>query len=108
MDSNAKALSGLSYLSIFFLPFFLPIIVYFGSKDVETKRHAKRALYSHLLTIVVSVFLVLIMLFTFMNTFDNTLSTPLIILLFISFILCIVTFAGIFIWNIVQAVKVVR
>ena len=108
MNSNAKALSGLSYLSIFFLPFFLPIIIFFGSKDVETKRHAKRAFISHLLTIVLSVFLVVIMLFTFLNILDNTLSLTLIIFMFISFILCIIVTAAIFIWNIVQAVKVIR
>ena len=108
MNSNAKALRGLSYLSIFFLPFFLPIIIFFGSKDVETKRHAKRAFISHLLTIVLSVFLVVIMLFTFLNILDNTLSLTLIIFMFISFILCIIVTAAIFIWNIVQAVKVIR
>ena len=108
MNSNAKALSGLSYLSIFFLPFFLPIIIFFGSKDVETKRHAKRAFISHLLTIVLSVFSVVIMLFTFLNILDNTLSLTLIIFMFISFILCIIVTAAIFIWNIVQAVKVIR
>ena len=108
MDSNAKALSGLSYLSVFFLPFIFPIIVFFGSKDLETKRHAKRAFISHLLTIVLSVFLVVIMLFTFFNTLDNTLSISFIILLIVSFILFIIAFAAILIWNIVQAVKVVR
>ncbi len=108
MDSNGKALSGLSYLSVFFMPFFLPIIVYFGSKDVETKRHAKRAFISHLLTIALSVFFVVIMLFTFVNTVNRTLNISLIILFSILFIFCIAAFIGIFIWNIVQAVKVIR
>ena len=108
MENNAKALSGLSYLSIFFLPFIFPIIIFFGTKDIETKRHAKRALISHVLTIVLSVLLVAIMLYTFVNTLDNTLSITFIILMFFSFILCIIAFAVIFIWNIVQAVKIIR
>ena len=108
LDSNAKALSGLSYLSIFFFPFILPIIVYFASKDAETKHHAKRAFISHILTIVLSVILVVAIFFTFINTPDNTLSTPFVILLFISFILFTLAYAGIFIWSIIQAVKVVR
>ena len=108
MDNNAKALSGLSYLSIFFFPFLLPIIVYFASKDGETRRHAKRALISHILTIVLSVILVVIVFLTFVKMPQNTLSTPSIILLFVVFILIIITYAGIYIWNIVQAVKVVR
>ena len=108
MNSNAKALSGLSYLSIFFLPFIFPIIIFFGTKDIETRRHAKRALISHVLTIVLSVILVAIMFFGFMNTINNTLSMSFIILLFFSFILCIIAFAAIFIWNIVQAVKIIR
>lgn len=108
MDNNAKALSGLSYLSIFFFPFLLPIIVYFASKDVETRRHAKRALISHTLTILLSVILVVSIFYTFVRMPIITLSLPSFILLFIVFIFIVTTYAAIFIWNIVQAVKIVR
>ena len=109
LDSNAKALSGLSYLSIFFLPFVLPIIVYFATNDAEAKRHAKRAFISQILIIVLSVILVLIIFFAFFfNMQDNTLNMSFVILLFVSFILIIGAFVVILIWSIVQGIKVIR
>ena len=108
MDSNAKALSGLSYLSIFFLPFVLPLIVYFATNDAEAKHHSKRAFISQILTIVLSVILVLIIFFAFFNMQDKVLNTSFVVLLFISFILIIGAFVLILIWSIVQAVKVIR
>ena len=108
MNNNAKALSGLSYLSIFFFPFLLPIIVYFTSKDSETRRHAKRAFISHVLTIVLSALLVVLLFYTFVKVPQNGLNPPSIIILFSIFLLFIAAFAFIFIWSIVQTLKVVR
>ena len=108
MNNNAEALSGLSYLSIFFFPFLLPIIVYFASKDRETRRHAKRAFISHVLTIVLSALLVVLLFYTFVTVPQNTLSVTSILVLVSVFLLFIVAFAFIFIWSIVQTLKVVR
>ena len=108
MNNNAKALSGLSYLSIFFFPFLLPVIVYFASKDFETRRHAKRAFISHVLTIVLSALLVILLFYTFVKMPQNTLSATSIFVLFSIFLLFIAAFACIFIWSIVQTLKVVR
>ncbi|ASS98229.1 MULTISPECIES: DUF4870 domain-containing protein [Geobacillus] len=50
--STNKVLSALCYFSVFFAPFILPIVVYFVVEDLEVKRHAKRALVSHLIPAV--------------------------------------------------------
>ena len=108
MQNNTKALSALSYLSVFFAPFLLPLIVYFVSKDLEVKHHAKRAFISHFLTIILSIILVFIFVFTIFNTQNNTFSTSMLILPIVSILVFLVACAVIFIWNIIQAVKVAR
>ena len=51
MNGN-KVLSSLSYFSIFFAPFLLPIIIYIvGERDVRD--HAKRAFFSHIIPVIV-------------------------------------------------------
>src|SRR5699024_8196626 len=40
------------YFSVFFAPFLFPIVVYFVV-GLEVKRHAKKALWSHFITLVV-------------------------------------------------------
>lgn len=77
-------------------------------QNEESKHHAKRALISHLLTIVLFVLLILAFIFSFYVTPDNTLNTPMLLLLIASLILFIIANAVILIWNIVQAVKVIR
>src|SRR5699024_315459 len=51
MEGN-KILSSLCYFSIFFAPFLFPIIVYFVTEE-DVKVHAKRALWSHLIPLLI-------------------------------------------------------
>lgn len=108
MNSNSKALSALCYFSVLFAPFLLPIIVYFVVDDTDVKHHAKRAFMSHLLSVILAFILVVIYFFIFLNTPDQTLSTALLVLLIAVTIIFIIAYAIIFIWNIIQAVKVMR
>lgn|SRR5699024_5796092 len=51
MNGN-KVLASLSYFSIFFAPFLLPIIIYIiGERDV--KNHAKKAFFSHIIPTII-------------------------------------------------------
>ncbi|PEU16089.1 DUF4870 domain-containing protein [Bacillus sp. AFS019443] len=50
-------LSSLSYFSIFFAPFLLPLIIYFVAEE-KVKYHAKKALWTHIIpcvTIIISI-----------------------------------------------------
>lgn len=51
MNGN-KVLASLSYFSIVFAPFLLPIIIYIvGERDV--KSHAKKAFISHIIPVII-------------------------------------------------------
>lgn len=50
--NEKKILSALCYFSVFFAPFLFPIIVYFVVGP-EVKKHAKKALWSHLIPLIV-------------------------------------------------------
>ncbi|QDQ00216.1 DUF4870 domain-containing protein [Lysinibacillus fusiformis] len=108
---NQKILSAFSYLSIFFAPFIVPLIVYFVSKDGEVKRHSIRALISHLIPFLFGVIFFIVFLFSSMslNTFEpDTNGNTFIIIWFAAFALYLLVSLGIIIWNIVQAVRVIR
>lgn len=105
---NNKLLSSLSYLSVLFLPFLIPIIIYFVTKEKDVKYHAKRAFMSHLISILIAIFLSILFAIILFYTLGNALNTPLLILLFSLLILSLIVEIAIFIWNIMQAIKVVR
>ncbi|PGS55433.1 DUF4870 domain-containing protein [Bacillus sp. AFS041924] len=100
MEAN-KILSSLCYFSVFFAPFLFPIIVYFVAKDQQLKSHSKRAFFSHILPFLTIIILALISLFTF-NTFGDGASFAIIG----GFILAFIVNLIVFIWNIVQGIKV--
>ena len=52
---QSKGLSAVSYLSYFFAPFILPIIILFITKEDFVKRHSKRAIISHLIPVVLGI-----------------------------------------------------
>ncbi|MER1986765.1 MAG: DUF4870 domain-containing protein [Solibacillus sp.] len=106
MDQS-KGINALSYLSAFFAPFIVPIIIYFVAKETEVRRHAKRALISHLVPVVLGIILFISFLVT-ANAATQLVSDTVTygyIAAFIGYI--ILTFA-LLIWNVVQAIKVLR
>ncbi|MEH7451676.1 DUF4870 domain-containing protein [Gottfriedia acidiceleris] len=100
METN-KILSSLCYFSVFFAPFLFPIIVYFVAKDQQLKSHSKRAFFSHILPFLTIIILAIISLFTF-NTFGDGVGFALIGGFVLAFIINLI----VFIWNIVQGIKV--
>jgi len=117
LDNN-RVLSALCYFSIFFAGFILPLIVYFVSTDQDVKSHAKRAFISHLLLIIPTVIGVILFIATIatspfsyeMNIMDESSGngTFLVILWFVFVIVEVVISLVVFIWNIIQGIKVLR
>ncbi|MEK5216920.1 DUF4870 domain-containing protein [Psychrobacillus sp. FSL H8-0487] len=108
---NPRILSALSYFSVLFAPFLLPIIVYFVSQDPEVKYHAKKSLISHIIPVVLLVILFISIFSSFMpfTTGYNEQPTlwmavgPLILIGIYMLVYVIVM-----VWNIVQGIKVLR
>lgn len=92
-----QLLSSLSYFSIFFAPFLLPLIVWIVAQDNYVRGHAKKALFSH-----VFPFLALIPLLIFMFNANHTSSIIGYVILFF------IIYVAVFIYNIYQGIKVLR
>lgn len=104
---NTKGLHALSYLSAFFAPFLFPIIIYFVSKEESIRYHSKRALISHIIPIVLGIVLFLAFFIT-ASTADQLVGDFVTYSFIIGFIVYVVLTCAILIWNLVQAVKVLR
>lgn len=108
MDKS-KGLSAIAYLSIFFAPFIVPVFLFFASKEQMIRAHAKRAFISHLIPIILGIFF---LLFFFGSAFYASNTTffdgNTIFMTAIFFILYLLLSFGIAIWNLVQAIKVLR
>ncbi|WP_211746339.1 DUF4870 domain-containing protein [Paenibacillus sp. Marseille-Q4541] len=92
-----QLLSSLSYFSIFFAPFLLPLIVWIVAKDDYISGHAKKAFFSHIFP-----FLAAIPLLIFMFNANHAASIVGYVILFL------VIYFGAFVYNIYQGVKVLR
>lgn len=105
---NHKILSAFSYLSIFFAPFIVPLIVFFVSKDSEVKRHSIRALVSHLIPVVCGIifFIVFITSTVSFGSYDTSGDT-LVIVWLVAFVIYLLVSLGIIIWNVFQAIRVI-
>lgn len=108
MDQN-KGLSALGYLSFYFAPFILPLIIFFVAKDDFVKHHSKRAFISQLIPIVL-VIIYIILFFVFVLTNSAVLEVNYVFesSIFIGFIILAIIAFAIGIWNLVQGIKVLR
>lgn len=99
MDTK-KILSSLSYFSLFFAGFVFPLIVFLVSDDQEVKGHAKKALFSHLIPLILVPFIIFGALMDVSNGSEFPMLFIIMIIIFsiISFIIAI--------WNIVKGIKV--
>jgi hypothetical protein len=115
--NNNRVLSSLCYFSIFFAGFILPLIVFFVVNEPDVKRHAKRAFISHLLLLVptiigIIIFVGVIIFYGFepnqfgSNSFtgDGLLMIAWLLFIVLEAVLSLV----VFIWNIVQGIKVLK
>jgi len=98
--SADKILSSLSYFSLFFAPFLFPLIVYFLTEH-ETKRHAKRAFLSHIIPFLFIAIAIISLVIVDVNSVE---ASP-ILLIFGLALIAIITFI-MYVWNIIQGIKV--
>lgn len=108
MDQS-KGLSALSYLSFYFAPFILPLIIFFVTKDDFVKSHSQKAFISQLIPIILGIFLI-IYFFISVFSWNETLLIQdfLMSSYFIFFVLFAIISFVFAIWNLVQAIKVLR
>ena len=111
---NKKLVSALCYFSVFIFPLLLPFVIYLVIDDNEVKHHAKRALISHLVPVILLIAGVIIFSFS-MLSIDNRMSTIInggfdfwSVAPFIFTLLYSLLFLVILIWNVFQGVKVLR
>ncbi|OAJ74200.1 hypothetical protein AYJ08_10230 [Brevibacillus sp. SKDU10] len=97
-------LSSLCYLSVFFAPFLLPIIVYFVG-DHAVKVHAKKALWTHLIPYVTLVIGLAVSGTIGLNQGTETAVGFSIIA---TYAITAIVMIYYFIWNIVKGVKVLN
>lgn len=105
METN-KILSALCYFSIFFAPIILPIVVWIVG-DEESKRHAQKAFWSHIipvLTVILAFFVVSVVGFTQFLQSDQEIAF--VITMMVAGFICFLVSVFYFIWNIVQGVKI--
>ncbi len=100
MDSR-KVLSCLSYFSIFFAGFIFPLAVFLATGDDVTKKHAKKALLSHLIPFIPAPLILFAVLYE-MPDMEAQVPT----LTIISIIILVLTSIVVVIWNIIKGVKV--
>ena len=112
--SNKKLLSSLCYFSVFFFPLLLPFIIYLVTDESEVKNHAKRALISHLIPVILLIAGVIIFslsMFSIENRVSNIISGGFdfwSIAPFIFTLLYSALFLIILVWNVFQGVKLLR
>ncbi len=110
MDQN-KGLSALGYLSFYFMPFILPLIIFFVAKDDVVKHHNKRAFISQLIPIILGIiYIILFFAFAF-TTIPNTAFEADYVFeswILIGFAILVLLTLIIGIWNLVQAIRVLR
>lgn len=105
---NQKILTAFSYLSIFFAPFIVPLIVYFVTKDSDVKRHSIRALVSHLIPFVFGILFFIVFVFSTLRLDPTSSNNTVMVVWLVSFAIYAIVSLGIVIWNIIQAVRVIR
>lgn len=96
-----RLLSALSYLSVFFAPFIVPIIVFLASKDDEVRDHSKKALISHLIPFVSAIFAFILFFGSIFTNNEFAIGGS----FFLGFALVIVVNIVVVIYNIFKAIK---
>lgn len=100
MQDN-RLLSALSYLSVFFAPFLVPIIIFLVSKDDEVRDHSKKALISHLIPFVSAIFAFALFFGSIFTTNELAIGGSFLL----GFVLFIVVNIIVVLYNIFKAIK---
>ena len=105
MEGN-KLLSSLCYFSIFFAPFLFPIVVWILG-DEETKVHAKKALWTHLIPIIATTIAGIIIFTVGMGQiWAGEANGGFLLTTVIAIAICVIIDIYYFIWNIIKGIKV--
>ncbi|MEL3962422.1 DUF4870 domain-containing protein [Lysinibacillus endophyticus] len=107
MDNN-KIISALCYVSLLFAPFLLPLIVYLVINNNEVKYHAKRAFISHLIPVVIGMLLGIFGIFGIFSVTSTDIMNGFVISLFIFMAIYFLITIILLIWNLIQAVRVLK
>jgi hypothetical protein len=102
MEQN-KIISALCYFSVFFFGGIFPLIVYFAAEDREVKRNAKRAFFSHIIPLITVPFVIWSIILG-ITGHESTVPIVLIPTIIVCFLLDVI----VFVWNIVQGIKVLK
>ncbi|WP_110112500.1 DUF4870 domain-containing protein [Bacillus sp. CGMCC 1.16541] len=100
MEPN-KIIASLCYFSVFFAPFLVPIVIYFITDEREVKNHAKAALWSHVLPIVLIPLFFLLLLPSLHVSEGFAL-----VWVFLSVGVSILLSFGIVVWNVIKGIQV--
>ncbi|MDQ0157043.1 DUF4870 domain-containing protein [Robertmurraya andreesenii] len=100
MDTN-KVLSALSYFSIFFAGIIFPLIVWLVASDKVVKGHAKKAFFSHIITLIPVPIIIFSVIFDIVGGYSDV---P--VMFFISIIVTVILSLIVLIWNIVKGIQV--
>ena len=112
--SNSKLLSSLSYFSVFFAPLLVPMIIYFVADEFEVRRHAKKALVSHIVPIALLIGGVVVTsfsIFTFNTDAITNAGSNIMFWGFIPFLFVILyglLLLSVVIWNVYKGIKVLQ
>ncbi|WP_159083119.1 MULTISPECIES: DUF4870 domain-containing protein [unclassified Lysinibacillus] len=112
MDQS-KGLSAISYLSYYFAPFIFSLIVFFVTKEPFVKHHAKRAFISHLIPIIFGIIFAIVFIISAFSVESSIYGELYVGDIFtgtflITLVLFIIATVIIGIWNLIQAIKVLR
>ncbi|MFJ5964463.1 MULTISPECIES: hypothetical protein [unclassified Bacillus (in: firmicutes)] len=107
MNRDQSIIASICYFSVFFMPFIVPIVAYFVVDQQETKRHAKRAFWSHLLPVAACCILIFGAIPFLLVTQANDSLIPVMTVFILSIVIAI-SFLISVIWNIIQGIKVLQ
>jgi uncharacterized Tic20 family protein len=102
MNTN-KLINGFSYVSILFAPILFPLIVWIVGDEKQVTFHAKRALWLHVIPIVLTIIAVILVGATGLLTQDAQQTSWLIIGLFVIVGLIDVV---LYIYNLILGIKI--
>lgn len=92
-----QLLSSLSYFSIFFAPFILPVLVWILSADAYVAKHARRALFSHIFPVIAAIPLIYMAVTS--GSFGSIIGY---------LVLFGIIYFGAFVYNVIMGIQVLR
>ena len=101
MDTAERVIASINYFSIFFAPFLFPIIVYFVTSNTSVKHHAKRALLSHIIPVLVMIGSIVAGIILAFSNFTGIAAGTIVL----GYLAVGILYFIFMIWNIVQGIK---